>query len=200
MRYFGYLYMLCQTSVENLKCIWRCDLRIDYGLPKTSISSLLTTQNTQQNSQNDIQSQDDIQAQQNGEKSTNETLKQSTQKTKPPQKIQKATLEKAQKDSLPKQDLANPLARETYGMEILELMSDEEYTAFVRASEGMSEGEKVIAAQALYSLREDYQGQGAHKRDKNPYTKTNRAFSRHNDFLERYKAFYYGVEKVEILG
>lgn len=177
-------------------------MRIDYGLPKTSISSLLstqTTQNLQQNSQNDIQSQSDVQNQ-NGEKSTSQSLAQSTQKTKPPQKIQKPTLEKTQKDSLQKQDFAGSAVRETYGMEILELMSDEEYSAFVRASEGMSEGEKVIAAQSLYSLREDYQGQGAHKRDKNPYTKTNRAFSRHNDFLERYKAFYYGVEKVEVLG
>lgn len=172
-------------------------MRIDYGLPKTSISSLLSTQNAVQTSQDDIQSQNDVQNQ-NG--STNQSSAQSTQKTKPPQKIQKTTLEKNQKDSLSKQDVPTPAVRETYGMEILELMSDEEYSAFVRASEGMSEGEKVIAAQSLYSLREDYQGQGAHKRDKNPYTKTNRAFSRHNDFLERYKAFYYGVEKVEVLG
>ena len=170
-------------------------MRIDYGLPKTSISSLLSTQNTQQNPQNDI-SQENIQNQ-NGENPTSQNSAQATQTTKHT-KIQKATLE--QKDTLQKQDLQTPNVRETYGMEILELMSDEEYSAFVRASEGMSEGEKVIAAQSLYSLREDYQGQGAHKRDKNPYTKTNRAFSRHNDFLERYKAFYYGVEKVEVLG
>lgn len=173
-------------------------MRIDYGLPKTSISSLLSTQNIAQNSQNDT-SQENIQNQ-NGENPTSQNSAQSTQKTKPLQKIQKPTLEKIQKDSPPKQDFAGSAVRETYGMEILELMSDEEYSAFVRASEGISEGEKVIAAQSLYSLREDYQGQGEHKRDKNPYTKTNRAFSRHNDFLERYKAFYYGVEKVEVLG
>ena len=162
----------------------RCILRVDYGLPQTSLSSLLSSKMTN--------------AQEITQESTNKSAQEFTQKStkdlQNPQKLQQS--KQSQKIS---QDVANK-SRQTYGMEILELMSDEEYSAFVRASEGMSDGEKLIAAQSLYSLREDYKGQGAPQNAKNPYTKTNRAFGRYNDFLERYKAFYYGVEKVEILG
>lgn len=180
----------------------RCILRVDYGLPQTSLSSLLSSKmpNAQEIAQESTQD------------FTQESSKQSTQKStkdlQNPQKLQQSR-QSQQSSKIQDDKTANTQAqknpnetksRQTYGMEILELMSDEEYSAFVRASEGMSEGEKLIAAQSLYSLRQDYQGQGAPQNAKNPYTKTNRAFGRHNDFLERYKAFYYGVEKVEILG
>ena len=169
----------------------RCILRVDYGLPQTSISSLLSTpQNIKQDSSNLAQAK-----QQNSHPNTLESTKSNTQ-NHPKNSAQKSKHTNENNENL----IKPPQIRQTYGMEILELMSDEEYSAFVRASDGMSEGEKLLAAQTLYSLRENYQGQGEHKNAKNPYTKTNRAFSRHNDFLERYKAFYYGVEKVEILG
>ncbi|STQ86038.1 hypothetical protein LS73_002525 [Helicobacter muridarum] len=42
--------------------------------------------------------------------------------------------------------------RETYGLAILELMSDQEYQAWLRATAGMSEAEKMLAVQKLYPL------------------------------------------------
>lgn len=173
-------------------------MRVDYGLPQTSISSLLP--NAKSNSQDIKQDSLGESKQHNSHPNTPK----STTSNVP--KIPKTTTKDSTQNPIPHSENSknlnaqSPQIRQTYGMGILELMSDEEYSAFVRASEGMSEGEKLLAAQALYSLRDNYQGQGSHQNAKNPYTKTNRAFSRHNDFLERYKAFYYGVEKVEILG
>ena len=178
----------------------RCILRVDYGLPQTSLSSLLSSKMT--NAQEITQESTNKCAQEFTQKSTkdlqNPQKLQQSKQSKKSSKIQNNQTDEIQSQKI-SQDVANK-SRQTYGMEILELMSDEEYSAFVRASEGMSDGEKLIAAQSLYSLREDYKGQGAPQNAKNPYTKTNRAFGRYNDFLERYKAFYYGVEKVEILG
>ena len=42
--------------------------------------------------------------------------------------------------------------RNTYGLAILELMSDQEYQAWLRATAGMTETEKLLAAQKLYPL------------------------------------------------
>ncbi|WP_163531812.1 hypothetical protein [Helicobacter suis] len=53
----------------------------------------------------------------------------------------------------------NGLKRETYGFLVLELMSDNEYQAFLRATAGMNENEKRLAAQSLYSLTSFYSGQ-----------------------------------------
>ncbi|WP_104732043.1 hypothetical protein [Helicobacter salomonis] len=53
----------------------------------------------------------------------------------------------------------NGLKRETYGFLVLELMSDNEYSAFLRATAGMNENEKRLAAQSLYSLTSFYGGQ-----------------------------------------
>lgn len=47
-----------------------------------------------------------------------------------------------------------PSQRETYGLMVLELMTDTEYQAFERATVGMTRGEKMIAAQSLYRLSE----------------------------------------------
>ncbi|MDD7568141.1 MAG: hypothetical protein PUJ79_07040 [Helicobacter sp.] len=49
-------------------------------------------------------------------------------------------------------------ARITYGLQILELMSNEEYQAFLRASEGLNENEKIAMAQHLYRFTNFYQG------------------------------------------
>ena len=48
--------------------------------------------------------------------------------------------------------------RITYGLRILELMSDEEYRAFVFASQGLSESQKMLMAQGLYRFTDFYQG------------------------------------------
>ncbi|RDU71286.1 hypothetical protein CQA66_06960 [Helicobacter aurati] len=42
--------------------------------------------------------------------------------------------------------------RQTYGLVILELMSEQEYQAWLRATAGMSESEKMLAVQKLYPL------------------------------------------------
>ncbi|MGP1449984.1 MAG: hypothetical protein ACTTJS_02500 [Wolinella sp.] len=47
-----------------------------------------------------------------------------------------------------------PTSRETYGLLVLELMDDNEFQAFERATAGMTRGEKMIAAQSLYRLSE----------------------------------------------
>ncbi|PAF42393.1 hypothetical protein [Helicobacter sp. 11S02629-2] len=43
-------------------------------------------------------------------------------------------------------------ARETYGLNILELMSDKEYSAWIKATLNLNDGEKLLAAQKLYQL------------------------------------------------
>lgn len=58
--------------------------------------------------------------------------------------------------------------RQTYGLSVLEEMSDEEYRAFLRATAGMSESEKIFAAQSLYRLNLAYEEQ-LNKVSKNPY-------------------------------
>lgn len=89
--------------------------------------------------------------------------------------------------------------RETYGLLVLELMSNDEYDAFKRATAGMSEGEKMLAAQSLYSLTNFYNGKYNSlentKSDANPYEKNaQKAFGIQtqnlNNFLDRYKNAY----------
>ncbi|VDH01832.1 Uncharacterised protein [Helicobacter pametensis] len=48
------------------------------------------------------------------------------------------------------------LPRQTYGLSVLERMSDDEYRAFLRATAEMTESEKIFAAQSLYRLNEVY--------------------------------------------
>lgn len=78
--------------------------------------------------------------------------------------------------SKPKEDLQDSLPplgelkRETYGLTILELMSDDEYRAFLRATSSMTESQKIMAAQSLYRLSELYQGkQTPQSSSTNPY-------------------------------
>ncbi|BEG56400.1 hypothetical protein NHP21005_00880 [Helicobacter sp. NHP21005] len=93
----------------------------------------------------------------------------------------------------------NGLKRETYGFLVLELMSDNEYDAFLRATAGMNENEKRLAAQSLYSLTSFYGGQI--QEDKQAREKIDglkalqemqakRAFGINNDFVQRYKNAY----------
>ncbi|BCZ16844.1 hypothetical protein NHP190003_01260 [Helicobacter sp. NHP19-003] len=93
----------------------------------------------------------------------------------------------------------NGLKRETYGFLVLELMSDNEYDAFLRATAGMNENEKRLAAQSLYSLTSFYGGQI--QEDKQAQEKIDglkalqemqakRAFGINNDFVQRYKNAY----------
>lgn len=64
--------------------------------------------------------------------------------------------ERTDKDA-PLTDNPHP-ERITYGLKILELMSDEEYRAFVFASQGLSESQKMLMAQGLYRFTDLYQG------------------------------------------
>jgi hypothetical protein len=48
-------------------------------------------------------------------------------------------------------------ARETYGLDTIRRMSDEEYAAFARATANMSPNEKIQAAQSLHLVAKSYQ-------------------------------------------
>lgn len=72
------------------------------------------------------------------------------------------------------------LPRQTYGLSILEEMSDDEYRAFLRATAGMGESEKIFAAQSLYRLNLTYQEQLG-KVGKNPYQ------PQEQDFLQAFQ-------------
>ncbi|MGX2984567.1 hypothetical protein ACWIWK_03690 [Helicobacter sp. 23-1048] len=56
-------------------------------------------------------------------------------------------------DSLPEH-----FGRITYGLALIEQMSDNEYRAFLRATEGLSDSEKITMAQSLYRFTDLYQG------------------------------------------
>lgn len=56
-------------------------------------------------------------------------------------------------DSLPEH-----FGRITYGLTLIEQMSDSEYRAFLRATEGLNDSEKIIMAQTLYRFTDFYQG------------------------------------------
>lgn len=88
--------------------------------------------------------------------------------------------------------------RITYGLKVLELMSDEEYKAFLWASEGMSEMEKMLMAQSLYRFTEFYQGKDSKNTEQmgldNQKIQAQRAFGVEqkniDDFINRYKNAY----------
>lgn len=105
------------------------------------------------------------------------------------------------------QSLNHEQKRETYGLLVLELMDGEEYNAFQRATAGMSEGEKMLAAQSLYSLTNFYNGkynpsQSTSKNIDSIEKNTQKAFGveaqnfRH--FLDRYKNAYENFKSVDI--
>lgn len=70
------------------------------------------------------------------------------------------------------------IQRQTYGLSVLKEMSDEEYRAFLRATAGMPESEKIFAAQSLYRLNLTYQKR---QLSKNPYQ------PKEQDFLQAFQ-------------
>ncbi|GAA8435420.1 hypothetical protein Hpkin82_08860 [Helicobacter pylori] len=117
-------------------------------------------------------------------------------------------IEREKKDA-PTENLPfNPDKRETYGFLVLELMSDREYEAFLRATAGMDESQKRLAAQSLYSLTDFYNGKfskevestpkqpvnGLHKKAFQTFNATN-----HNDFLQRYQNAYNNPSSMDVV-
>ncbi|PAF43298.1 hypothetical protein [Helicobacter sp. 11S03491-1] len=158
-------------------------MEINSQLPKTSLYNLLNNQTSKdQNLTAEIS-----RTQNPKQKKSPETLPQEIQ-TPPPEDIEK---------------------RQTYGLLVLELMSNDEYDAFKRATAGMSEGDKMLAAQSLYSLTNFYNGkynspdhQQALK-PSTPYEKNaQKAFGIQmqnlDHFLQRYKNAYNTLQKVDI--
>lgn len=82
--------------------------------------------------------------------------------------------------------------RQTYGLLVLELMSDTEYQAFQRATAGMSESEKMMAAQSLYSLNNFYNG-GNKNKTQNAYNSFNS-----QDFIARYKNAFIAQNQIDL--
>ncbi len=114
-------------------------------------------------------------------------------------------IDKEKKDA-PKENLPfNPDKRETYGFLVLELMSDREYEAFLRATAGMDESQKRLAAQSLYSLTDFYNGKfskevenaqpinGLHKKALQTFNAAN-----HNAFLQRYQNAYNNPSSMDV--
>ena len=99
--------------------------------------------------------------------------------------------------------------RQTYGLAILELMSDQEYQAWLRATAGMTETEKILAVQKLYPLADIERLKSAktkiHIEDNKTHTQSHvdtqtkpyiinanklhgiRMFNTNADFVQRYK-------------
>lgn len=104
--------------------------------------------------------------------------------------------------------------RQTYGLSILELMSEQEYQAWLRATADMTETEKMLAVQKLYPLADieklrnsknlHIQEKKADSSMQNKSDKINtesfiidanrlngmRVFNAHTDFIQRYKNAY----------
>lgn len=95
-------------------------------------------------------------------------------------------------------------ARITYGLKVLELMSDEEYRAFLWASKDLSESQKMLMAQSLYRFTDFYKGKIDAKQEEQDSLKLNaqKAFgiesSMTNEFINRYKNAY-AKAKLDIL-
>lgn len=149
--------------------------------PKHNASYIRDNTNTQTNAQNSrAQSTDATSAQEtNNAQNTESTKLERTQDEAPKPKIQ---------------ELEGHKNRITYGLKVLELMSDEEYRAFLWASEGMSETEKMLMAQSLYRFTSFYQGKEKQE-ELNPQTiNAQKAFgiehSMLQDFIQRYKNAY----------
>lgn len=94
-------------------------------------------------------------------------------------------------------------SRQTYGLLVLELMSDPEYQAFQRATAGMNEGEKIIAAQSLYSLTSFYGGKLQDQQDVNKSSVVQNALkaypnARNQDFINRYKNAFVSQNQIDL--
>ncbi len=90
-------------------------------------------------------------------------------------------------------------SRQTYGLLVLELMSDPEYQAFQRATAGMSESDKIIAAQSLYSLTSFYGGKLQEEREKTLPNPIKAYPSAHNqDFINRYKNAFASQSQIDL--
>lgn len=96
--------------------------------------------------------------------------------------------------------------RITYGLKILELMSDEEYRAFVFASQGLSESQKMLMAQGLYRFTDLYQGRKDMESTQIDATTQHqlKAFGVQNSqiesFIKRYKNAYEQIIQGDYLG
>lgn len=91
---------------------------------------------------------------------------------------------KVQESKMPYEKEAYSLPRQTYGLAVIEKMSDDEYHAFLRATAEMTESEKIIAAQSLYRLNE-LKDAKAHT-NKNPYNQSKTT----QNFLQIYQNAY----------
>ena len=86
--------------------------------------------------------------------------------------------------------------RITYGLKVIELMSDQEYQAFLWATQDLSESEKILMAQSLYRFTAFYQGKDSADDTQLDVQKLNahKAFgvehSMIEDFIQRYKNAY----------
>ncbi|PAF43177.1 hypothetical protein [Helicobacter sp. 11S02596-1] len=154
-------------------------MEINSQLPKTSLYNLLGSQ-----------------------QGKNENTPIQTQPAQKPQKL--AEIPKNKETQADTQGISEK--RETYGLLVLELMNDNEYEAFQRATAGMNEGEKMLAAQSLYSLTSFYNGKRSPEMQDEPdfYTKNaQKAFGIQpqnlNNFLERYKNAYSTLQNVDIV-
>ncbi|WP_104748541.1 hypothetical protein [Helicobacter cetorum] len=119
-------------------------------------------------------------------------------------------VEKEKRDALVENLPFNPDKRETYGFLVLELMSDREYNAFLRATAGMDESQKRLAAQSLYSLTDFYNGKfskevenapkqpinGLHKKALQSFNATN---NNNNAFLQRYQNAYNNTSSMDVV-
>lgn len=88
-------------------------------------------------------------------------------------------------ESVQYQEGSYTLPRQTYGLKVIEKMTDDEYHAFVRATAEMTESEKIIAAQSLYRLSEIKEGKEFHT-NKNPYQQSQNI----QNFLQIYQNAY----------
>ncbi|AFI06535.1 hypothetical protein [Helicobacter cetorum] len=138
--------------------------------------------------------------------SKNTPTKESSGSNAPVQNVE--AVEKEKRDALIENLPFNPNKRETYGFLVLELMSDREYNAFLRATAGMDESQKRLAAQSLYSLTDFYNGKfskevenapkqpvnGLHKKALQTFNATN-----NNAFLQRYQNAYNNSSSMDVV-
>ena len=137
--------------------------------------------------------------------------------------IKKGVLAKNKEASKPAEKVEGALEsdknRQTYGFAILELMSEKEYQAWLRATAGMSDTEKIAAAHRLYPLADMEKLRPGKPVEKLPSESSNQdaqkspfviSGNRTNglatravaaDFVQRYKnAFDGSDEKIDITG
>ena len=90
--------------------------------------------------------------------------------------------------------------RITYGLKVIELMSEEEYQAFLWATQDLSESEKILMAQSLYRFTAFYQGKDLSQRTQNQEEIDADKLNAHravgvestmiDNFIQRYKNAY----------